>query len=43
MSVYGQTVRAHYLDPLSRPQTAAMAENCRRINAALSPGLRTAN
>lgn len=43
MTVYGQAVRTHYLDPLSRPQTAAMAENCRRINAALSPELRTAN
>ncbi|WP_082703013.1 MarR family transcriptional regulator [Mycobacterium sp. IS-1496] len=43
MAVYGQTVRTHYLDPLSRPQTAAMAENCRRINAALSPDLRAAN
>ena len=35
MTTYGQGVRAHFLGPLSRPQVAAMGENCRRINAAL--------
>lgn len=43
MAVYSQAVRAHYLGPLSRSQTAAMAENCRRINAALSTEQRIAN
>jgi DNA-binding MarR family transcriptional regulator len=37
MIVYGQGVRGHYLTQLSRPQTSAMAENCRRINAGLTP------
>jgi DNA-binding MarR family transcriptional regulator len=32
---YGQGVRMHFLGQLSRPQVAAMGENCRRINAAL--------
>lgn len=36
MATYGQAVRECYLAPLSRPQVAAMAENCRRINAGLS-------
>ena len=35
MLTYGEAIREHYLQQLSRPQTAAMAENCRRINAAL--------
>jgi DNA-binding MarR family transcriptional regulator len=35
MLTYGEAIRTHYLQQLSRPQTAAMAENCRRINAAL--------
>ena len=35
METYGEAIRVHYLQQLSRPQTAAMAENCRRINAAL--------
>ncbi|HUO38310.1 MAG TPA: MarR family transcriptional regulator [Mycobacterium sp.] len=35
MMTYGQGVRAHFLGQLSRPQVAAMGENCRRINAAL--------
>jgi DNA-binding MarR family transcriptional regulator len=35
MSTYGDGVRAHFLSRLSRPQTAAMGENCRRIGAAL--------
>ncbi|MCV7269239.1 MarR family winged helix-turn-helix transcriptional regulator [Mycolicibacterium doricum] len=43
MTVYGSTVRTHYLEPLSQPQIAAMAENCRRINAGLSDELRPAN
>jgi DNA-binding MarR family transcriptional regulator len=37
LATYGQAVREHYLSPLSRPQVAAMAENCRRINAGLAP------
>ena len=32
---YAQGVRAYFLAPLSRPQIAAMGENCRRISAAL--------
>ena len=35
MPTYGDGVRAHFLSRLSRPQTAAMGENCRRIDAAL--------
>jgi DNA-binding MarR family transcriptional regulator len=35
MVTYGQSVRIHFLGQLSRPQVAAMGENCRRINAAL--------
>lgn len=35
MLTYGDAIRQSYLSQLSRPQTAAMAENCRRINAAL--------
>lgn len=35
MITYGQGVRTHFLGQLSRPQVAAMGENCRRINAAL--------
>jgi DNA-binding MarR family transcriptional regulator len=35
MVTYGEGVRIHFLGQLSRPQVAAMAENCRRINAAL--------
>jgi len=35
MVTYSQAVRAHFLTPLSRPQMAAMGENCRRITAAL--------
>jgi len=38
MVTYGQAVRESYLAPLSRPQVAAMAENCRRINVGLAPG-----
>jgi DNA-binding MarR family transcriptional regulator len=38
MSTYGEGVRAHFLGRLSRPQMAAMGENCRRISAALKTG-----
>lgn len=37
LATYGQAVRENYLSPLSRPQVAAMAENCRRITAGLAP------
>ncbi|MDX1889605.1 MarR family winged helix-turn-helix transcriptional regulator [Mycolicibacterium sp. 050158] len=36
MATYGNGVRTHFLAQLSRPQTTAMGENCRRIVAALS-------
>jgi DNA-binding MarR family transcriptional regulator len=32
---YGQSVRQHFLGQLTRPQVAAIGENCRRINAGL--------
>ena len=35
MTTYGEGVRAHFLCRLSRPQIAAMGENCRRISVAL--------
>jgi hypothetical protein len=35
MVTYGQCVKTHFLSHLSRPQVAALGENCRRINAAL--------
>src|ERR1044072_7906808 len=35
MATYGDGVRAHFLGRLSRPQIAAMGENCRRISVAL--------
>lgn len=35
MVTYGQGVRTHFLCRLSRPQIAAMGENCRRVSAAL--------
>ena len=35
MTTYGQFVKAHFLSQLSRPQVAALAENCRRINHGL--------
>ena len=38
MVTYGQGVRAHFLGRLSRPQIAAMGENCRRISVALKTG-----
>ncbi|MGH3532831.1 MAG: MarR family winged helix-turn-helix transcriptional regulator [Mycobacterium sp.] len=34
---YAQGVRTYFLGQLSRPQIAAMGENCRRISAALKP------
>ena len=35
IDTYGMGVRTHFLRRLSRPQTAAMGENCRRIGTAL--------
>ncbi len=35
MLTYCQGVRTHFLGQLSRPQIAAMGENCRRISTAL--------
>ncbi len=35
MVTYCQGVRTHFLSQLSRPQVAAMGENCRRISSAL--------
>jgi DNA-binding MarR family transcriptional regulator len=35
MVTYAQSVRTYFLSQLSRPQIAAMGENCRRISAAL--------
>ncbi|MDO3636795.1 MarR family winged helix-turn-helix transcriptional regulator [Mycolicibacterium arseniciresistens] len=35
MITYGDDVRAHFLGRLSRPQVAAMGENCRRISVGL--------
>ncbi len=35
MVTYGQYVKAHFLSQLSRPQVAALGENCRRINHGL--------
>ncbi len=38
MQTYALGVRENFLGPLSRPQMAAMGENCRRISAALKHG-----
>jgi DNA-binding MarR family transcriptional regulator len=38
MATYGEGVRDHFLGKLSRPQIAAMGENCRRISAGLRTG-----
>ncbi len=38
MQTYGDAVRTHFLDRLSRPQVSAMAENCRRISVGLKSG-----
>ena len=35
LATYGEGVRTHFLDRLSRTQIAAMGENCRRIGAGL--------
>jgi DNA-binding MarR family transcriptional regulator len=35
MITYALGVKTHFLDQLSRPQVAALGENCRRINAGL--------
>ncbi len=35
LETYGDGVRTHYLGRLSRPQMAAVGENCRRISAGL--------
>jgi len=35
MITYGQSIRLHFLGHLTRPQVAAIGENCRRINAGL--------
>ena len=35
MVTYGQCIREHFLGQLTRPQVAAIGENCRRINAGL--------
>ena len=35
MTTYGLSVKTHFLGQLSRPQVAALGENCRRINAGL--------
>jgi DNA-binding MarR family transcriptional regulator len=35
MVTYGHCVRTHFLGQLTRPQVAAICENCRRINAGL--------
>jgi len=42
MVTYGEGVRAHYLGRLTRPQVAAMGENCRRISAGLKNGANNA-
>lgn len=35
LETYAAGIRQHYLGPLTRPQVAAMGENCRRITTAL--------
>jgi len=35
MITYGEDIRTHYLDRLSRSQMVATGDNCKRINAAL--------
>jgi DNA-binding MarR family transcriptional regulator len=41
MITYAQGVRTYFLSQLTRPQIAAMGENCRRISAALKPSSRS--
>ena len=36
MMTYGLSVKTHFLGQLSRPQVAALGENCRRINTGLT-------
>ncbi|GJF09620.1 MarR family transcriptional regulator [Mycolicibacterium cyprinidarum] len=38
MKTYGAAVRTHFLDSLTRPQVAAVGENCRRITEGLKSG-----
>jgi DNA-binding MarR family transcriptional regulator len=38
MVTYGEDVRTYFLGRLSRPQIAAMGENCRRISVSLRSG-----
>ncbi|KGI70257.1 MarR family transcriptional regulator [Mycolicibacterium rufum] len=38
LHTYGAAVRTHFLDRLTRPQVAAMGENCRRISVGLKSG-----
>lgn len=38
MLTYATGIRENFLGPLSRPQMAAMGENCRRISASLKGG-----
>ncbi|WP_102145022.1 MarR family winged helix-turn-helix transcriptional regulator [Mycobacterium hubeiense] len=38
MVTYAEGVRTHFLGRLSRPQIAAMGENCRRISVGLKTG-----
>ena len=38
MVTYSEGVRNHFLGRLSRPQIAAMGENCRRVSAAMRAG-----
>lgn len=42
MQTYGEAVRTHFLDRLSRPQVSAMSENCRRISVGLKSGASSA-
>ncbi|MCV7402912.1 MarR family transcriptional regulator [Mycobacterium fragae] len=41
MITYAQGVRTYFLSQMTRPQIAAMGENCRRISAALKPSGRS--
>lgn len=40
MTTYANEVRTHFLDPLTRPQIAAMGTTCRQISDALKPSPR---
>jgi DNA-binding MarR family transcriptional regulator len=39
MRTYGHYIKTHFLSQLSRPQVAALGENCRRINHGLKVGV----